>query len=120
MFVVSSDKVYIVDKVEGNSYQINNHSLCCGMVRAPLSHLSLSYMRDRDITKKLARPIGVQTNAFCAAGMHLPNGSYAVFGGNNAFGPGGNNASGSNTAFDPTYRDYDGTRAVRVFNVQPV
>jgi hypothetical protein len=27
MFVVSPDKVYIVDKVEGNAYQINGHSL---------------------------------------------------------------------------------------------
>lgn len=27
MFVVSPDKVYILDKVEGNAVQINNHSL---------------------------------------------------------------------------------------------
>jgi hypothetical protein len=26
MFVGSPDKVYIIDKVEGNAYQINNHS----------------------------------------------------------------------------------------------
>ena len=26
MFVGSADKVYIIDKVEGNAYQINNHS----------------------------------------------------------------------------------------------
>jgi len=74
-------------------------------------------MQDRDIAKKMATPIDIQTNAFCAAGMHLPNGSYAVFGGNGAIGPGGNNsASGSSPAFDPIYRDYDGTRAIRIFN----
>ena len=28
--------------------------------------------------------MGVLTNSFCASGMHLPNGSYATFGGNNA------------------------------------
>jgi len=49
--------------------------------------------------------------------MHLPNGSYALFGGNSAVGPGGDNsASGSTTAFDPTYHDYDGTQAIRVFD----
>jgi hypothetical protein len=49
--------------------------------------------------------------------MHLPNGSYALFGGNSAVGPGGDNsAAGSTTAFDPTYQDYDGTRAIRVFD----
>jgi hypothetical protein len=57
----------------------------------------------------------VQTNPFCAAGMHLPNGSFAVFGGNNAVGPGGgNDAPGSTTAFDPVYQDYGGTKAIRV------
>ena len=57
----------------------------------------------------------VQTNAFCAAGMHLPNASFAVFGGNAAVGPGGDNsAPNSNTTFDPTYDDYDGTRAIRI------
>src|SRR5260221_4061056 len=72
-------------------------------------------MRDRDIAKKMATPIDVQTNAFCAADMHLPNGSYAVFGGNGAIGPGGNNsASGSTPTFDPIYRDYDGTRAIPI------
>ena len=57
----------------------------------------------------------VQTNPFCAAGMHLPNGSYATFGGNNAVGPGGDNSNpGSTTAYDPTYQDHGGTRAIRI------
>ncbi|KAH9979781.1 hypothetical protein BJV74DRAFT_857462 [Russula compacta] len=81
MFVVSQDKVYILDKVEGNANQINGHS---------------QYASIWDIPSGTATPIDVQTNAFCAAGMHLPNGSYALFGGNTA--------------------DYDGTRAIRVFN----
>jgi hypothetical protein len=47
--------------------------------------------------------------------MHLPNASFAVFGGNTAVGPGGNNSDpGSTTAFDPKYDDYDGTRAIRM------
>ena len=57
----------------------------------------------------------VQTNPFCAAGMHLPNASYAVFGGNSAVGPGGNNSSpGSTTSYDPTYKTFDGRRAIRI------
>jgi hypothetical protein len=47
--------------------------------------------------------------------MHLPNASYAVFGGNTAVGPGGDNsANGSTTTYDPTYQDHDGTRAIRI------
>ena len=59
----------------------------------------------------------VQTNPFCAAGMHLPNGSFATFGGNNAVGPGGDNSDpGSTTTYDPTYQDYGGTRAIRIIS----
>ncbi|KAI9456745.1 copper radical oxidase variant A [Russula earlei] len=102
MFVVSPDKVYILDKVEGNAPQINGHS---------------QYASIWDIPSRTATPIDVHTNAFCAAGMHLPNGSYALFGGNTAVGPGGDNsAPGSTATFDPTYQDYDGTRAIRIFN----
>ena len=54
----------------------------------------------------------VATNTFCASGMHLPNGSYATFGGNGANGPNGL----SSPAFDPTYQDYDGTKSIRILN----
>jgi hypothetical protein len=49
--------------------------------------------------------------------MHLPNASYAVFGGNTAVGPDGagdNSYPGSTPEFDPTYKDYNGTRAIRI------
>ncbi len=47
--------------------------------------------------------------------MHLPNNSYAVFGGNSAIGPGGDNsATGSTPQYDPTYGDYPGNRAIRM------
>ena len=59
----------------------------------------------------------VETNPFCAAGMHLPNGSFATFGGNNAVGPGGVNSDpGSTTSYDPTYKDHRGTRAIRIIS----
>ena len=69
----------------------------------------------RDLDTRTATAVDVQTNAFCAAGMHLPNASFAIFGGNSAVGPGGGNTNpGSTTAFDPTYDDFDGTRAIRI------
>ncbi|KZV62052.1 copper radical oxidase [Peniophora sp. CONT] len=100
MFVGKTNKVYILDKVEGNAQQINGHSL---------------YASVWDLETKTASPMDVQTNPFCANGMHLPNGSFAVFGGNNAVGPGGDNhIDGSTVAFDPTYQDHNGTQAIRV------
>ena len=57
--------------------------------------------------------MSVLTNTFCASGMHLPNGSYVTFGGNNAIGPGG--SSGTN-GYDSTYQDYDGRKSIRVLN----
>jgi len=63
----------------------------------------------------------VKTNVFCASGMHLPNGSFATFGGNGAITVGG--ALGSEpypgnyaAKFDATYQDYDGTKAIRILN----
>lgn len=53
--------------------------------------------------------------------MHLPNGSFTTFGGNGAIGPGGNLGSvpypnGASAQYDETYKDYDGTRAIRIVN----
>ena len=63
----------------------------------------------------------VYSNAFCASGMHLPNGSFCTFGGNGAVGPGGVlgselNPGGFSAHSDATYQDYDGTRAIRILN----
>ncbi|KAJ6623457.1 copper radical oxidase variant A [Mycena sp. CBHHK59/15] len=63
----------------------------------------------------------VATNVFCASGMHLPNGSFVTFGGNGAIGPGGNigsvrNPSGASGAWDTTYKDFDGSKAIRILN----
>lgn len=62
----------------------------------------------------------VKTNAFCASGMHLPNGSFVTFGGNSAIGPGGNIGSQRNNFggadYDDTYQDLDGTKAIRLLD----
>jgi len=62
----------------------------------------------------------ILSNPFCATGAALPNGSVLTFGGNGAIGPGGmigsvKNPAGSG-AYDATYGDYDGTKAIRVLN----
>ncbi|KAI6026543.1 glyoxal oxidase [Pisolithus microcarpus] len=75
MFLGNEEKVYILDKAEGNSAQINGHP---------------AWGSAWDINSHTATLMEVYTNTFCASGMHLPNGSYATFGGNGAVGPGGN------------------------------
>ena len=63
----------------------------------------------------------VRSNTFCSSGYHLPNGSYASFGGNNAVGPGGALGSqldpgGYTASWDSTYQDFDGSKAIRILN----
>ncbi|KAJ8592539.1 putative copper radical oxidase [Rhizopogon salebrosus TDB-379] len=105
MFLGNEEKVYILDKTEGNAAQINGHP-AWGSVW--------------DINSHSATVMAVLTNTFCASGMHLPNGSYATFGGNGAIGPGGSIGSVKNSAgsgsYDATYEDYDGTKSIRILN----
>ncbi|KAF7301375.1 hypothetical protein MIND_00702700 [Mycena indigotica] len=56
----------------------------------------------------------VQTNTFCSSGMHLPNGSFAVFGGNHAVAVGGGNPDGAN--WDSLLQDFDGSKAIRILS----
>ncbi|KAF7419506.1 hypothetical protein PC9H_002097 [Pleurotus ostreatus] len=105
MFVGNDEKVYILDKAEGNAAQVNGHP-AWGAVWDMNTHTSTI--------------MDVKTNVFCASGMHLPNGSYVTFGGNGAIGPGGNIGSVPNNRgsadFDATYQDFDGGRSIRVLN----
>ncbi|KAI0353315.1 DUF1929-domain-containing protein [Trametes cingulata] len=105
MFLGNTEKVYILDKSEGNEAKFGNFP-AMGAVY--------------DIASRKAETMAVSTNVFCASGMHLPNGSFATFGGNGAIGPGGN--IGDQTypgnqyqgLFDTVYGDYDGTKAIRI------
>ncbi|KAL0064280.1 hypothetical protein AAF712_008724 [Marasmius tenuissimus] len=106
MFVGNDEKVYIIDKAEGNAAKINDHP-AWGAVW--------------DINSHKVDLMDIKTNVFCASGMHLPNGSYVTFGGNGAVGPGGNigsqrNPSGASAAFDDTYKNFDGSKSIRVLN----
>ncbi|KAG6853602.1 hypothetical protein C0991_002925 [Blastosporella zonata] len=105
MFLGNEEKVYILDKAEGNAATINGHP-AWGAVW--------------DIASQQATVMNVLTNTFCASGMHLPNGSYVTFGGNGAVGRGGEigsqvNSAGSG-AWDSEYQDFDGTMAIRILN----
>jgi hypothetical protein len=71
MFLGNDEKVYIMDKVEGNDAQINGHPAWASVW---------------DIATRTATAMDFMSNAFCASGMHLPNGSFATFGGNGAIG----------------------------------
>ncbi|KAG6837236.1 hypothetical protein H0H93_012630 [Arthromyces matolae] len=105
MFLGNDEKVYILDKAEGNAATIDGHP-AWGAVW--------------DIATQQATVMDVQTNTFCASGMHLPNGSWVTFGGNGAVGRGGNIGSQLNTAgsgaWDALYQDFDGTKAIRLLN----
>ncbi|KAJ7343332.1 DUF1929-domain-containing protein [Mycena albidolilacea] len=106
MFVGNNEKVYILDKAEGNEAQINGHP-AWGSVW--------------DINTHQATVMDVATNVFCASGMHLPNGSFVTFGGNGAIGPGGNigsvrNPGGGSGSWDAVYQDFDGSRSIRILN----
>ncbi|KAF4610267.1 hypothetical protein D9613_010531 [Agrocybe pediades] len=106
MFVGNDEKVYMLDKAEGNAATVNGHP-AWGSVW--------------DIETREATAMDVRTNVFCSSGMHLPNGSYITLGGNGAVGPGGNlgsqlNPGGYSASWDATYQDFDGTKAIRVLN----
>lgn len=106
MFVGNEEKVYILDKVENNPTQISGHP---------------AWAVEWDIASSQATVMDMSTNTFCANGMHAPNGSFFVFGGNGAIGPGGaigsqKNADGVSGMFDTSYQDWDGAKAIRVIN----
>ncbi|KAF7332790.1 hypothetical protein MKEN_00162800 [Mycena kentingensis (nom. inval.)] len=99
MFVGNEDKLYIVDKAQGNAEQIKGHS-AWGSVW--------------DMNTNKVDVMDIQTNTFCSSGMHMPNGSYSVFGGNSAVRIGGDKADGDN--WDSILQDFDGSKAIRILS----
>ncbi|KAJ7697676.1 glyoxal oxidase N-terminus-domain-containing protein [Mycena rosella] len=99
MFLGNDNKVYIIDKAEGNAAQVAGHP-AWGSVW--------------DINTQETTAMDIKTNTFCSSGLHLPNGSYVTFGGNSAVGPGA--SKGSSGSWDATYQDFDGGRSIRVLN----
>ncbi|CAK5275730.1 unnamed protein product [Mycena citricolor] len=100
MFVGNEDKLYILDKAEGNAAQAAGHPAWGSVM---------------DLHTFQTTTMPVMTNTFCSSGAHLPNGSYATFGGNSAVGPGAS-AGSQNGQWDATYNDFDGTKSIRVLD----
>ena len=106
MFLGNEDKVYILDKAEGNPTQLNGHPAWAAVW---------------DVNTRQSTPMEIFTNTFCSSGYHLPNGSYMTFGGNGAVGPAGNisdvlEPGGYTGLYDTIYGDYDGTKALRILS----
>jgi hypothetical protein len=104
MFLGNEEKVYIMDKVEGNQDTINGHPAWASVW---------------DIASKKADLLDFRSNAFCASGAHFPNASFMTFGGNGAVTVGGDigsekNPGGFSANFDKTYGDFDGVKSIRV------
>ncbi|KAF7300487.1 hypothetical protein HMN09_00933100 [Mycena chlorophos] len=99
MFLGNTDKVYILDKAQGNAAQINGHS-AWGSVY--------------DLNTNTVTLMDIQTNTFCSSGSHLPNGTFSVFGGNSAVAIGGGN--GNDNGWDSVLQDFDGSRAIRLLS----
>ncbi|EIW83558.1 hypothetical protein CONPUDRAFT_89269 [Coniophora puteana RWD-64-598 SS2] len=100
MFLGNEEKVYILDKSEGNAAQINGHPAWASVW---------------DINTHQTELMEIYTNSFCASGMHLPNGSFVTFGGNSAVGVGGATSTDGGI-HDTAYGAYDGRKAIRVIN----
>ena len=74
----------------------------------------------RDPATRQAVVMDIKTNSFCSSGMHLPNGSFVTFGGNDGVGPTGVAGSQKNPdgtgAWDSVYQDFDGRKSIRIVN----
>lgn len=102
MFLGNEEKVYIMDKVEGNAATVNGH---------------VAWASVWDIATRTADTMDVPSNIFCSSGLHLPNGSFTAFGGNGAVGRGGNAGSqpgDGRSSWDNEYYNSDGTRSIRI------
>lgn len=101
MFLGTKDTVYILDKAENNSLQIGGHP---------------AWGTRYDLKTHEATAMAVTSNTFCAGGLHVANGSWAVFGGNQPVTHGGvavNDKLQNPTGKNP-YLNADGGEAVRV------
>ncbi|KAF8160645.1 glyoxal oxidase [Crassisporium funariophilum] len=97
LFVGTSDKVFIIDKVENNPTQIKGHP---------------AWASEWALGKNTQRPMDAVTNSFCAGGNVLGNGTWLNVGGNQAVTHGGEPAD-SQFGGGP-YNNPDGRKSIRM------
>lgn len=97
----SGKKVYIIDKAENNPAQVNGHP---------------AWATEYDLATNTYRGMDVLTNAFCAGGTVLGNGTWLNVGGNNPVGYGGVQVD----SCTGPYENCDGGKALRWVESQDV
>ena len=100
LFLGSDHLVYILDKVESNPLQINNHP---------------AWATVYDLNTNQYTPLEVYTNSFCAGGGQLGDGRWLNVGGNKAVGP--NQTESDDTNYEAGQNpdgDADGRTAARL------
>ncbi|BEI84330.1 hypothetical protein CcaverHIS002_0409340 [Cutaneotrichosporon cavernicola] len=104
LFLGAPHKLYFVDKTENNPLKIKGHP---------------AWASEVDTRTWTARPMDIATNAFCAGGTVLGDGTWLNVGGNQAVVAGGVGASDGQGAApdaqkgDNMYGNADGRKAVR-------
>jgi hypothetical protein len=100
LFLGSDHLVYILDKVESNPLQINNHP---------------AWATVYDLNTNQATPLEVYTNTFCAGGGLLGDGRWLNVGGNKGVGPNATtDDSAASQAGQNADQDADGRTAARL------
>ncbi|TCD68055.1 hypothetical protein EIP91_011600 [Steccherinum ochraceum] len=101
LFLGTPNKVYVIDKTEGNPDhpQIGDHP---------------AWASEYDVNSNNGRAMDIVTNSFCAGGNVLGNGTWLNAGGNQAVTYGGQTAS-SQTGGGP-YDDPDGGQSLRLLD----
>ncbi|KAF9024558.1 copper radical oxidase [Hymenopellis radicata] len=96
LFLGTEDKIYIVDKVEGNPLQIGGHP---------------AWAVEYSLESNTAKPLDIITNSFCAGGNVMADGTWLNVGGNQGVTYGGE-AADSQTG-GGAYDDPDGRQSLR-------
>lgn len=96
------DKVYMIDKTENNPLWVKSRKN---------GEWHPAWAVSYDINTNTFRPMDVDSNPFCAGGMSLGNGSWAIFGGNQPITTDGVAHNGPGA-----YHDTDGGAGIRLLD----
>jgi hypothetical protein len=122
LFLGTPNRVYIVDKTEGNPATVAGHRALIFSIGSKADALwatslivsccTAAWASEYDLETNTYRPMDIVTNSFCAGGTVLGNGTWLNVGGNQPVIKGGGEAS-SKTVGEAPYFAIDGAMAVR-------